>query len=337
MRSLKNYALVFLALTTIAGAALAWRQYRELVSLRAAALSNGERADWQKRLWAAEKRRTELETQLETAQKETPHEDASSADVAQPSRPPRGDRGAGRAAFLAAMERPEIQRLIATQQKAGLDAHYAALFKSLALTPEQLDKFKNLLVEKRTAMMDVMAAAREEGINPRSDPAAFQKLVADAQSEIDTNIRSTLGDAAFSQYQNYEQTLPQRNLVNQLEQRLSYTSTPLTDAQSQQMVQILAANSPATRSGSTPTPLTALGNNLATAVGAGPSARITNTAVTQSLGVLAAPQVDALKQLQAEQRAQADLSAAMRAQFQGARNGGTATPAPTPAPRPGGG
>jgi len=336
VQSPKNYVLLFLLLTTLAGAAIAWQQYQELISLRAAAMDNDERARWQKRLWAAEKQRADLEAQLATQRKSQTHDEA---DAITPERG-LGGRANGRANFMAMMDRPEIQRLMALQQKAGLDSRYAGLFKALALTPEQLEKFKNLLVEKRTAMMDVMSAAREQGINPRTDPDAFQKLVADSQTEIDANIRSTLGDTDFAQYQSYEQTLPQRNTVSQLEQRLSYSSTPLTDAQSAQMVQIMAANAPPPRTGANgaPAPLTALGAGMAATLGnGGPGGRVTDADINQASGVLAAPQIDALKQIQQEQQAQAQLNAAMRAQFQNNRAGSTpAAPTSSASPSPGG-
>ena len=335
MRSRKNYAILFLTLTTLTGATIAWRQYVELEKLRAAALTTDERADWQKRLWATEKRRTELETQVATLQ---PKEDGPvSTPEAASTDEPRATRRGGPGNFMAMMDRPEVQRMLAMQQKASLDGNYSALFKNLSLTPEQLDKFKDLLVEKRGAVMDVMSVARQQGINPRSDPEAFQKLVAGAQADIDANIRSTLGDAGFAQYENFEKTMPQRAVVNQLEQRLSYSSTPLTPQQSDQMISILAATAPArTNTNGGPTPLAALGNGIAATFGGGTGSgsRITNTTINQSLGVLAAPQVDALKQLQQEQKAQAALNATMRNRFQG--SGATPTPTPKPAGTPGG-
>jgi len=334
VHSPKNYLILVLSLTTLAGAVIAWRQYQELITLRAAAMGADERSSLQKRLWAAEKRRGELETEV-TAFK---HKTESQDDLAAGETPlPNRGRFNGRNNFMAMMEQPEMQRLIALQQKAGLDARYSALFKALALSPEQLDKFKNLLVEKRTSMMDVMTAAREQGINPRSNPEEFQKLVADAQAEIDGNIRSTLGDAAFAQYQDYEKTLPQRNVVNQLEQRLSYSSTPLTSAQSEQLVGILAATSPMRSSGA-PMPLTALGSGMAATFGMGGNAKVTDAAINQALGVLAGPQLDALRQIQQEQQAQAEINAAMRARFQkGAPNSSGPVVNPTPIVKTGGG
>ncbi len=349
VKSPKNLVIIFLALTTLTGAAVAWQQYQELIKLRAAAMNNDERADWQKRLWAAEKRRHELEDSL--AALEAKNGDAGK-DVAADDGPPmpgeetgRRRRGPGRGdmagGFMAMMDRPEIQKLMAVQQRGALDSHFAALFKSLNLSPEQLEKFKSLLVEKQTAIADVLAAARAQGVDPRSDPQEFRKLISDTQAEIDANIKSTLGDAGFAQYQQYQQTLPQRNTVTQLEQALSYTSTPLTSTQSDQLIQILAANSPTTSSSA---------NNRANVLagfgigGAGPSSPITNAAITQAQTVLSASQLQALQQIQAQQLAQQQLAQAMRNQFGGQTraitlpvNGGTKAVAPAnPIVPPGG-
>lgn len=328
MRSRKNYAILLLSLTTLTGAAIAWQQYQEVIKLRASAMNGDERADWQKRLWATEKRRTELESQVASLEKKDEPPGEPGPEQSPPDQP-RGNRRNGPGNFMAMMDRPEVQRMVAMQQKAALDARYSSLFKDLALTPDQLDKFKDLLVEKRTAMMDVMAAARGQGINPRSNPEAFAKLTADAQAEIDANIRSTLGETGFAEYQNYEQTIPQRNVVNQLEQRLSYSSTPLTAQQSDQMISILAATTKSSsKPNAVPAPLTAVGTAT---FGGGGGSRITDATINQALGVLAAPQVDALRQLQQEQQAQAALNAQMRNRFQGT---GTATTSPTAQPQP---
>ena len=344
VNSPKNYLILLLALTTAGGAALAWRQYRELNQLRAASLGNAERASWQKRLWDSEKRRNELEAALKDRMSGPAGvpADAAGPDDPAPGRrggPNRGNMGAN---FMAMIDKPEIQKLMAIQQKAALDSRYAALFKNLDLSPAQLEQFKNLLVERQTALTDALAAARAQDINPRTDPEEFQKLVNDAQAEVDASIKSTLGDAAYAQYQQYQQTLPQRGVVNQLAQSLSYTSTPLTNEQSEQLVQILAANAPAATSapGANNRAFVA---NFAGGLGFGGglnSAPITNNAITQAQTVLAPPQVQALQQLQAAQQAQTQLNAAMRNQFRnaGPTGSGPSTTSPPPAPkRPGGG
>jgi hypothetical protein len=295
VRSFKNSLILCLALTTIAGAAVAWRQHLELIALRAAALSADERAAGQKRLQAAEKNRPDRETETAalSLHDDDPPDPATAVSVPPP---PRGRFEGGRNRFAHIMEQPEAQKLIALQQKADLDARYASLFRNLNLTPAQLDQFKNLLVEKQTAMMDVMQAARAQGLNPRTDREGFQQLVASTEADIDNSIRSTLGEAGYAEYQQYQQTMPERNVTAQLQQSLSYTGTPLTDAQSEQLVQILAANAPAARNvnGGTTQPRPGSG-------------RITDAAVIQAQGVLSAPQLQALQQLQQTQQARDQL------------------------------
>lgn len=334
MSSGRNLAIGALALLAFGLGVFAWLQHRQLVDLRAALLSPSERSDWQKRVWAAEKQRTELESRVAAMTKSETDKTPAGAEAAIPP-PPAGDfRGFG-GGFAGMMENPEVQRLIAIQQKGALDARYAGLFKSLNLTPQQLDQFKNFLVEKGTSMMDVLAAARSQGIDPRSNREAFQKLVADAQAEIDHSIRSTIGETAFNQYKDYETTLPQRSVVNQLEQRLSYTATPLTAQQSEQLVQLLAATSKS--SGGATSPRAMINGAVSSAFGtAGPRATVSDATINQAAGVLAAPQVEALRQLQQEQQSQAALAAALRAQADQRRGSGSRGAPIPPPPAPGG-
>jgi hypothetical protein len=341
VNSLKNYLILLLVLATAGGAALAWRQYQELVQLRAAALNNNERADWQKRLWESEKRRHDLEAALAALREKGSAASGGVMDALggtddPASGRPRGpDRGNLASNFIAMMGRPDLQKLMATQQRAALDSRYATLFRNLNLNPEQLEQFKNLLVEKQTALTDALAAARAQGIDPRSDPQGLRTLVADAQAEVDASIKSALGDAAYAQYQQYQQTLPQRTAVNQLQQSLSYTSTPLTSAQTEQMVQILAANTPPSTNSAAANGRAAVASAFGVGLGGQLGSPITNDAITQSQTVLAPAQVQALQQLQAAQQAQAQLAQAMRDQFRNTGNPAPPPPTTPPAPKPG--
>jgi len=240
-----------------------------------------------------------------------------------PAAPDTGRPGAARAeAFAAFRNSPEAQRLMAVQRRAMLDGRYAALFRKLNLSPADLEKFKSLLVDKQSAAMDVMAAAREQGLNPRDNREQIGELIRNFEAETDASIRTTLGEAAFQQYQQYEQTAPQRNMVGQIEQRLSYSSTPLYGNQSEQLVNLLASTSPASARSTPATPA------LLGAAGGNRGVTITDAVITQSEGFLSPPQVEALRQLQQEQAA----AAALRQQMQQARraSNGAGTPA-TPA------
>lgn len=335
----QSYLVILLALTTLGGAGVAWNQYRELTDLRAAALTPAERAEWQKRAWDLEARNRELQDELAARQVATgdnanrlPPPDSEPP----PEGPPRGGQRGGRgpaqfAALRELVNKPEVQALMRVQQKAAIDSRYAAFFHSLNLAPEQADKLKDLLVERQTTLQDVMNAAREQGINPRNDPEGFRQLVADAQSDITNGIKGLIGDNGLAQLQNYEQTLPQRNLVNDLQQRLSYTNSPLTPTQADQLVQILATTSPqrANTANDFPAPppggrggfggMAEIGGLVAGAMGGGmggpaggATARVTADAVAQAQTVLAPPQVAALKQIQEQQQSQQQLQKILR-------------------------
>ena len=117
MRSRKNLVILFLSLTTLTAAAVVWRQYREIVRLQVVALGTSERADWQKRLGATEKRRVELETQVaELPPKPLPSEE-NAEEPTPPATEPRMIRRNGPNNFMAMMDRPDVQRLVAVQQR----------------------------------------------------------------------------------------------------------------------------------------------------------------------------------------------------------------------------
>lgn len=339
MSSSKNYLIALLALTTVGGALLAWRQHREIEDLRSAAVNKEERADLQKRLWDLEKRNRELQAQHAGPREPGPDGEArgnpDGSDRGPGGRGGRGDpRRDGGAAFTAIrdlMAKPEVQAMVSQQQAAAIDSQYAKLFKNLNLQPEQIDRLKSLLAERTTTLMDVMSAARDQGIDPRQNPDAFRKLMADAQTDINNSIKGVIGEAGFEQLTNYEQTMPQRAVVGQLEARLSYTNTPLTSTQSEQLVQILAQNTATTTNTNTPSgdgpgrgpggPGRGpdMGGMLMGAFGPGGgpvagaidigrgAATVTPAAVAQAQTVLSAPQTQALQQIQQQQQSQQQL------------------------------
>ena len=257
--------------------------------------------EWSAKLADAENRIRELEAEALAQQRPGSNEPGEGT-------PPEGtlamgSAGAARAVtqtggrvsdFQTLMEDPEFARMWNAQQRARLDGRYADLFRLLKLNPAELDRLKNLLVEKRNSFRDVMAAARSEGINMRENRDELRNLQAQAQAEIDASIRDLLGPAGFNQFQQYEQTLPQRNLVTQLDQRLSYSAAPLNDQQSEQLVKILAETS-SNRSGRR-----------------GPE--ITDDAVNRAAAVLTPAQKAALQQLQTEQQMQRELQDRSRRQ-----------------------
>lgn len=323
MRTSKNIVIAALAVWATTTSVVAWKFYWKTALLEAASVGGDEATALRQQLAEAEKRRRVLEAR-EASRAETKDDGATGAVAERGAgeTPAAGARGRGRggppsAEMQAAMERPEVQRLQALQQKAALDGRYGALFKTLNLGDEKLATFKTLLAEKEATMMDTMRVAREQGLDPRSDPDGFKKLVAATQAETDNAIRAAIGDTAFAQYEQYQATQPQRALVNQLQQSLSYTNAPLTSAQADQMVQVLAATTTASAAGAMPEGM-GMGGRGGPMGGGGPgggtsAVLITAATVTAAQTVLTTPQVQALQDLQALQVAQQQAQAILRA------------------------
>jgi hypothetical protein len=334
MRTLRSLLLMVFAVLAGTSVFYAYQQQKSLRTARLAAESlEKERNELRKKLWDSQRRIASLEA-LDRPTHAAAEREAegppltSEAGMMEAALRAANDGPGGFGRLMAMMDNPEFQKLVSTQQRGALDTRYAALFRNLNLSPAQLEQFKNLLVEKRTAVADVMAAARSQGLTGRESRDELRALVDNAQSEVDANIRATIGEAAFAQYQGFEQTQAQRAVVSQLEQRLSYSGTPLTPQQTEQLVQVLAANPSeqgnVARAGGIRTPAGRIG------FGGTGGATITDSALAQSATVLAASQVQALQQIRQEQQAQQQISQLVREQMRNRGRNGSGNPTPTP-------
>ncbi len=230
---------------------------------------------------------------------------------------PRGGPGSEWAAI---MESPEVQQLMSLRARGQLDGRYAALFAKLRLSPAQLERLQQLLVDKQNTMRDVTSAMRDQGLSTRRNNAdQVRSLVQTANAEIDSQIRSELGEAVFAQYQEYERTQSQRNFVDRVQQRLSYSGEALSEQQASSLVSVLAQASTAETSQANRGPLGFRG-------GGGGNVTLTDDTVSQASTFLSGSQVKALQELQREQRAQAELARRTREAINARRNAGTGTP-----------
>jgi hypothetical protein len=296
MNALKNVLIVVLAAVAIAASVFAWRQQAELRAVRAKANDPALEQALQKRLTAALKNVRELEQQLAEARQPG----ASSAAAGGPGGRRPGTPGGSPAEMLpmlaGLLDRPEMQRMLASQQRLSLARQYAALCKKLGLSSELQGQFVDLLMDKQLVGMDAMIASAQQGTNPME----AQKTVAAMQAEDEAKIKALLGDAAYAQYRDYVRTEPQRAVVGQLQQSLTFNDTPLTRPQAEAMVQILSETSPARSTTA----------DLSVGIGGGGAARagrgvITDEAVTRAGSVLNSNQVQVLVDLQQQQQQQA--------------------------------
>jgi hypothetical protein len=353
---MRNTTVVILALAAVLLAGLAFRETSAARHARTALATAVEERDGLRERLA----------RLEEEQKSLTSQNASlrSAATSTGARPPPDTMPVNKPFTTAvargrmprpmeALDSPEMRQLMAIEQKGRLDGRYAALFKALRLSPDQLDRFKQLLVDKQNTAMDVMAVAHRQDLLSPGSGADLATMVKKEQDVVDSSIRSLLGETAYEEYQDYERTRSQRGVVDQLASRLSYTDAPLSPQQAEALVDLLAAERSTQPQPVRPDPAAA-GMRVAIAAGGGDTmvsfgpmggdgAPISDASLAGAQTVLSEAQLSALRQLQAEQQAQQQMSELLRrsmpmpmqtsAPAQGAA--WVATPGdPTAAPRP---
>lgn len=224
----------------------------------------------------------------------------SNVEVSQ-QRPGPGGRANRFAEMLAD---PAVALLMRDQQKADLDGRYAALFKKLGLSGPEIETLKDLLAEKQLARMEARAVARAEGLTG-NDRDAMRELVSESDDEIEARIIGLLGDDRYAALKKYEGTTQQRARVAQLDQRLSYSQSPLQPFQNEAMVEILASTQEPRPNGRRETPEEAAAYLS--------ELKAYDTAVyTRAQSVLNTAQLEALRQMQKQRQDRVRLEELMR-------------------------
>lgn len=303
MNAFKNVLIVILCLTTVGSSYYAWTLSQELsVYPQTPLLSTSAK----KPSSSSSSRSAPIEvSSLDTTEHgaELEHEESGE---------PNSSRGAmasaRREAIREVVESPEFQSLQSFVRKGTLDRRYAPLFKQLNLSPADLDTLKRLLVEKQNTQSDVIAAARNEGLDLRNNREELMKLMDLNRSDIDGTIKDKFGEQIYEAYQKYETTMPYRGVVDTLGKKLSYTPNPLTDAQENQMIDLIARTQPAI----SPNSSRSSRGLAAFRFGDFSSTTLTPETLNQARGILTPDQFTALSLLQQEQQANAKMSGMIR-------------------------
>lgn len=313
----KDLIIVGLATASVALAILAWRQRVEIERLAPDAPRHGSRPAASITIHTASSRNVavvpprsaaNLPEEFQAAMEQS---DAAGGRNRLPERPRR------KSALARLVDNPEFLHALGLHRQAVLDTRFAELFRRLKLSDEELAVFKRLLADKENVALDVVAIS--EGLPDGPLPAdALRASVRKAREQVEDAIRDSLGRDRYEVYREFERTLGPRATIAQLEQRLSYSPTPLTPAQAESLVQIFANASPraadpaapaisvVVTAGATPMPLLPAG---------APAGRITEVAIAQAQTVLAPGQMTALREIQAEQFAASQAAELVRELF----------------------
>jgi hypothetical protein len=236
MKSPSAYFAVVCFLAALGLGAFAWRQHNELVLLRATALNTDDRAALQKRLWDAEKRAREADTRAGAAQAsqnsgEKPVDESTGGEATKKAAPA-DKKGPSQMEILAFLNNPESQHALTEKLRGVVDARYAALFKSLNLSPPQLERLKSLLLERQSAAVDVAAASLAQGLKPNQNE--LRTMISSAQDETDRKLQTELGAQSYAQFQTYENAQLFRGATTNLQHALTRVDAGLSDAQAEQ-------------------------------------------------------------------------------------------------------
>jgi hypothetical protein len=133
------------------------------------------------------------------------------------------------------LQDPATKKMYRDSIKAMLDSTYGALFKELNLSPEKLEKLKELLVDQQMAALDInqeMMSTTPSEENKKE----LQQRFEDLKEDNDAKLSELLGNGNFEKYATYRDRLSERQLVSNFMQSLG-TNDKLTETQQQTLVE----------------------------------------------------------------------------------------------------
>jgi hypothetical protein len=121
--------------------------------------------------------------------------------------------GAAMGKMLANMlKNPEMRKAMEQQQGMAMDMIYGSLVKQLQLSPEQEKKFKDMLLAQQMENISQAGAMFDGDAEQRAKVA---KELAEKRAANEEKMKELLGEDKFAQYQDYNQTLGERMMLDQ--------------------------------------------------------------------------------------------------------------------------
>lgn len=128
------------------------------------------------------------------------------------------------------MQDPKMRDAMRAQQKFMLGQLYGPLFKKLQLTPEELDQFKEILVDKQMAGLAMLGP---------NDAKTKLATLLDARKQTELAMKELLDDDQYKLCQDYEATIGERTALNQINQAFTEQAMTLDDAQQEELITLM--------------------------------------------------------------------------------------------------
>jgi len=165
---------------------------------------------------------------------------AARTPAAQPAKKA-DDSAKGFAQSLATlMKDPAMKDTLRTQMKMALEPMYAGLIQDLGLQNEDADAFRELLVERQMGAVALSAQLMEGSMSAQQEKDVMAQIEKE-QAQVDTMIKSMLGDDNYARYKDYQKTEQERMALSQFRQQLSGTDVTLDRATEDKLVSAMGS------------------------------------------------------------------------------------------------
>lgn len=255
---------------------------------------------------------------------------ATPAPTEDEGRKPRKGPGAFSEFFKKMMDDPDTRKMIRQTQRMMLDQLYDPLIKQMGLTPEEADQFKDLLADNMMKASERATSMFGGGMTNRTELLAAMTA---EQKTFDEQLRQFLGDARYTQYKDYQETVGERTQLNQLRQQFG-TENALTDQQTEQLLQFMREERRSVTATGMPTP--GAGHDAANleAMMSGEGVEqllqsqetVNQRVYDRARGVLSEEQLAAFGRFQTNQLQMMRMGMNMARRFMGAENSGGSAP-----------
>lgn len=139
--------------------------------------------------------------------------------------------------MAAAFEDPQMRVDMIERQMNRIDSRYAEFFKELGLSNEDLDTLRTLMAER--GVINWESRMRRFGAESDEERELLEQERKQQRDVLGDEIKALLGDDRAIALKDYTESLPYREEVSRLETSLSFSESPLTDAQSELLVEQL--------------------------------------------------------------------------------------------------
>ncbi|MGB8169602.1 MAG: hypothetical protein WCF18_19030 [Chthoniobacteraceae bacterium] len=161
---------------------------------------------------------------------------AKSASASTPGEAAKGDGGGFMKGFAKMFSDPKMKGAMRAQQTAAVNMMYADLAKELGLAPDVARQVLALIGDRQADVAEKGMAAMSNG---EKDMAKIGKETTAMKSAYDDQLKAILGEDGYKKFQQYEKTIGERAVLDQIQRQLSAAGTAIDPAQTKGLLAIM--------------------------------------------------------------------------------------------------